>query len=278
MSDRDFRKSDAVSFKSERGVEEGYISSIKGTRAIVVVNDGREYRVSLKSLTYRADLAPKRVRTRNEDARIGFKVGDEVSFKDSKGRKHLGHIARMGPKYARVNVGEKQWRAAYTALTHQQDETSGVLNRQRLGEIAQEADRLLKDHRLHDWRFTFDNAERRGGLCHHRKREISLSEGFALAAKSTEVTDTILHEIAHAMVGPRHGHDRVWRNKALEIGCSARVTHDTEFSESPWLMVCETCNWNMPRKKRRRGLHCKKCGKPVSFQRNDFNANSSVSE
>ena len=34
------------------------------------------------------------------------------------------------------------------------------------------------------------------------------------------IRDTILHEIAHALVGPCHGHDAVWRQKAREIGCT----------------------------------------------------------
>lgn len=41
-----------------------------------------------------------------------------------------------------------------------------------------------------------------------------------------EVTNTILHEIAHAIVGAKHGHDRVWRAKALEIGCDGQRCSD----------------------------------------------------
>jgi hypothetical protein len=33
-----------------------------------------------------------------------------------------------------------------------------------------------------------------------------------------EIVDTILHEIAHALVGPRHGHDTVWKAKCTDIG------------------------------------------------------------
>lgn len=29
----------------------------------------------------------------------------------------------------------------------------------------------------------------------------------------------LLHEIAHALLGPDHGHDQVWKDKALQIGC-----------------------------------------------------------
>jgi predicted SprT family Zn-dependent metalloprotease len=31
--------------------------------------------------------------------------------------------------------------------------------------------------------------------------------------------DTPLHEIAHAWVGPKHGHDRVWKATAEAVGC-----------------------------------------------------------
>lgn len=32
--------------------------------------------------------------------------------------------------------------------------------------------------------------------------------------------DTVAHEVAHALVGPAHGHDAVWRRKAVELGGS----------------------------------------------------------
>jgi predicted SprT family Zn-dependent metalloprotease len=35
-----------------------------------------------------------------------------------------------------------------------------------------------------------------------------------------EVRETMLHEIAHFLVGATHGHDAVWRRKAIEIGCN----------------------------------------------------------
>lgn len=34
------------------------------------------------------------------------------------------------------------------------------------------------------------------------------------------IENTVLHEIAHAIVGNEHYHDRVWRDCARRIGCS----------------------------------------------------------
>ena len=53
-----------------------------------------------------------------------------------------------------------------------------------------------------------------------------------------EVKNTLLHEIAHALVGPGHRHNRVWRQKAREIGCDAKVTHNLNFSEARYRVGC----------------------------------------
>src|SRR5690606_4367091 len=48
------------------------------------------------------------------------------------------------------------------------------------------------------------------------------------------------HEIAHALVGSRHGHDDVWRAKALAIGCSGSrlVAPDAPRAPAPWQGSC----------------------------------------
>lgn len=35
-----------------------------------------------------------------------------------------------------------------------------------------------------------------------------------------KIQDTVLHEIAHAIAGNEHHHDRVWRDCAQRIGCT----------------------------------------------------------
>ena len=48
-----------------------------------------------------------------------------------------------------------------------------------------------------------------GGVCRHVEKQITLSVTFCLKASKAEIEDTILHEIAHAIVGPGHGLDAV---------------------------------------------------------------------
>lgn len=89
-----------------------------------------------------------------------------------------------------------------------------------LHEAADLARDLMAEHGLDGWSFRFDRARVRAGACHHTTRTISLSPWITAAHDQVQVRDTLLHEIAHALVGPRHGHGRVWRAQARAIGAS----------------------------------------------------------
>ena len=100
--------------------------------------------------------------------------------------------------------------------------------------------RLLREHGLEHWTVTTDRAKTRAGVCRFASRTISLSAPLTRLHDEAEVRDTILHEIAHALVGPAHGHDNVWRAKAMAIGCSGERTVSTEAPsvEGPWRGEC----------------------------------------
>ncbi len=99
---------------------------------------------------------------------------------------------------------------------------------------------LMRRHGLTGWRLVFDNAKTRAGICRSVPQEIGLSRVLTALHAEAEVRDTILHEIAHALVSPAHGHDAVWRAKALEIGCSARrcVSSTAARPVGPWVGTC----------------------------------------
>ena len=102
------------------------------------------------------------------------------------------------------------------------------------------ADRLLKEHELFEkgWSFSFDRAKRRAGSCKFSKKEITLARAYAEQEDFKEIKNTILHEIAHALVGPKHGHNEIWRQKALEIGCDAERCHYVVFSKPKYKLTC----------------------------------------
>jgi len=58
-------------------------------------------------------------------------------------------------------------------------------------------------------------------------KEIRLSRYLIALNDENEIRDTMLHEIAHFLAGAVHGHNRVWRQKAIEIGCSGSRTAKT---------------------------------------------------
>jgi predicted SprT family Zn-dependent metalloprotease len=99
---------------------------------------------------------------------------------------------------------------------------------------------LMAEHGLRGWTFRFDRARRRAGLCRYDRREISVSGPLAALYGEADVREVVLHEIAHALVGPRHAHDDVWRAAARRLGASGRrvVRESSPEVDGDWVGVC----------------------------------------
>lgn len=95
-----------------------------------------------------------------------------------------------------------------------------TVERPRTEQVQVMAQALLREHGLsaQGWVFQWDSAKTRMGLCRHSKRIISLSKHWAAELSVESSRQTILHEIAHALVGPGHKHNMVWERKAREVG------------------------------------------------------------
>lgn len=128
---------------------------------------------------------------------------------------------------------------------------------------------LFAKYGLTDWRLILDHARRRAGQCDYQKKTISLSRHYVRYAEEAHIRDTILHEIAHALVGPHHGHDAVWRQKAREIGCTATRCHSLEFSAARWRMRCPNGCFEVERHRRKANMACAKCKTPVIYVENN---------
>lgn len=79
----------------------------------------------------------------------------------------------------------------------------------------------LDAYGLSEWhvRITSDPNQPFLGLCVHKDKSIILNAHHVDIHSDADVRCTILHEIAHAIVGPGQAHNDIWRDKAIEIGC-----------------------------------------------------------
>jgi predicted SprT family Zn-dependent metalloprotease len=123
---------------------------------------------------------------------------------------------------------------------------------------------LLDAFGLRDWRFAYNRRKREMGLCLFDARIIALSVHFVEMNDDHFIRDTLLHEIAHALVGPGHGHDAVWKSKCREVGARPeRLCHEAIMPTGRWQAYCAGCGMlhHRHRKpKRMIGWHCRYCG------------------
>lgn len=132
---------------------------------------------------------------------------------------------------------------------------------------------MMKYHNLIGWAFRFDRSVSRLGMCSHGRKTIFLSTHATSVNSEAEVLNTILHEIAHALVGVNEGHGDVWRNKAISIGCNGeRCSNIAVIAQPKYTVACKCCNKilvNLYRltnkyKTRLEMMSCRGCGREKS--------------
>lgn len=186
------------------------------------------------------------------------------------------HGRRIDPKFVpifKATIRDKQRheaaRLTVRATTEQvklqtQASSSVSSGSQRAWEARQLALELMAAHGLQGWSFGFNRRKRAMGLCVYRTRTIELSIHFVERDNpADEIRDTILHEIAHALVGHGHGHDTVWKRKCVEIGARPQRCGQADMPEGRWRASCKGCGkyFHRHRKpKHRQGWFCRTCG------------------
>ncbi len=117
--------------------------------------------------------------------------------------------------------------------------------------------------------FKFDNALTRFGQCEINTRKgikkISLSKTLTILNEESEIRNTILHEIAHALVGIKEGHGKKWIKIAKSLGCDGEIYLNEKVTKLPkgkYTYMCPNCKKQYYRHKKislEHMLACKNC-------------------
>ncbi len=128
---------------------------------------------------------------------------------------------------------------------------------------------LLAEHGLVGWRVDFDRAKSRAGICRYTDRVIGLSAPLTRLHSEAEVRDTILHEVAHALAGPRAGHGPRWQAAARRIGSSGERCVPTSAPRVPgaWVGVCPQGHTADRHRRPDRVLLCRPCAARPTLER-----------
>lgn len=138
-----------------------------------------------------------------------------------------------------------------------------------------EGKQILRDLGLSGWVLGFDRAKQRAGACHHTKNLITLSEYYVRMNEWTEVRNTILHEAAHALAGPRMGHGPAWARQCRLLGIEPKRCYDSEAVNMPQGNVVVSClnhgevgrQHRMPKANARSYKVCRKCRTRLTYRK-----------
>jgi predicted SprT family Zn-dependent metalloprotease len=111
------------------------------------------------------------------------------------------------------------------------------------------------------WRFGWDSAKRRLGVCKYAEKLISLSRYFVDLHSLDEIHQVILHEVAHAIAGSDAGHGRKWKDNATKLGYRHKKISGDEIGNATAKLIghCPNGHINYRHRKPKTPLSCGKC-------------------
>lgn len=124
------------------------------------------------------------------------------------------------------------------------------------------------------WRFGWNGRRSHMGVCVYRRlngraaNRIELSRHM-VGAPDAQVRDTILHEIAHALAGPKAGHGPAWRAWAAKVGASPERCADGSgfMPRGDYEAACPCGTPHRMHRMPRCRYQCKRCGHPLTYRR-----------
>lgn len=129
-------------------------------------------------------------------------------------------------------------------------------------EVEAIAKQELLNHGLTTWSFGWAKTKRRQGVCKYRTRRIEIAEYYAQHNSREKVLDTLMHEIAHALAGPKAGHGPAWKAIARKLGAIPRAYDtcpETTVMPGNWQATCEACGRTFHKYRRPQQLDGYRC-------------------
>lgn len=117
---------------------------------------------------------------------------------------------------------------------------------------------LLRENGLVHWTFKFNSNKRLRGVCKYGPRRIEISRHLVTLGEA-EARNTIAHEVAHAVVGVIHGHNHVWRRKAIALGCDGQRCGKSMNVEPKWIGTCPVGHTMKRHRRPSRRVSCVRC-------------------
>ena len=142
------------------------------------------------------------------------------------------------------------------------------------GEARKLVEELIAKHGLifAGWRFAFNKTRKTWGRCWYNVKVIFLSIYFIKYNDEEVVRKTILHEIAHALVGKDKGHGAEWKRVCTEIGGDPRAYTKPGEVNMGWASYQSSClcgalhsKYRKPSK--RRTYRCPVCKQILDYKK-----------
>lgn len=106
-----------------------------------------------------------------------------------------------------------------------------------LREIEAEAKALIAKH-CPMYSFGWMNKKTVLGDCSYAHKRIRLSKFHVLKNDRSITTNTILHEIAHALAGVGNGHNIIWKRWCIQVGANPVRCASVERTGHSWELHC----------------------------------------
>lgn len=139
---------------------------------------------------------------------------------------------------------------------------------EKLGFFTRDARQMMKQHGLEGWRLDVsDRLIRTHAKTNSTQKTITFSRVYLENNSEERCMNTLLHELAHAIVGAHHQHDEVWRQKARELGCNGQRLGENDVKVlKKFVGTCPNCSVSYTTNRRKSTAICRPCNRSGSGQ------------